>query len=183
MEELECSFYSAVYNLPQNVPRRYGWYTDNLTATQPLKHPPVGFKAAVSPFHLYFFFYLDTSLWPSLNFNRRPLKVFAATTPRKKLLSCGFPALLTVSLSLLALCQAASELASTMVQEYQSPVRVYKHPFELIMAVSIGSGTSLFPQHLDLFISTRVNKLILAVFILLPFKRKTRPSAEKCLLL
>ena len=23
-----------------------------------------------------------------------------------------------------------------MVQEYQSPVRVYKHPFELIMAVS-----------------------------------------------
>lgn len=24
-----------------------------------------------------------------------------------------------------------------MVQEYQSPVRVYKHPFELIMAVSI----------------------------------------------
>lgn len=24
-----------------------------------------------------------------------------------------------------------------MVQEYQSPVRVYKHPFELIMAVSV----------------------------------------------
>lgn len=24
-----------------------------------------------------------------------------------------------------------------MVQEYQSPVRVYKHPFELIMAVSL----------------------------------------------
>lgn len=24
-----------------------------------------------------------------------------------------------------------------MVQKYQSPVRVYKHPFELIMAVSV----------------------------------------------
>jgi len=23
-----------------------------------------------------------------------------------------------------------------MVQEYQSPIRVYKHPFELVMAVS-----------------------------------------------
>lgn len=26
---------------------------------------------------------------------------------------------------------------STMVQKYQSPVRVYKHPFELVMAVSV----------------------------------------------
>jgi len=26
---------------------------------------------------------------------------------------------------------------AAMVQKYQSPVRVYKHPFELIMAVSI----------------------------------------------
>lgn len=25
----------------------------------------------------------------------------------------------------------------TMVQKYQSPVRVYKHPFELVMAVSV----------------------------------------------
>ncbi|GAA6083173.1 SEC14-like protein 1 isoform X1, partial [Tachysurus ichikawai] len=28
------------------------------------------------------------------------------------------------------------ESSSTMVQQYQSPVRVYKHPFELVMAVS-----------------------------------------------
>ena len=27
-------------------------------------------------------------------------------------------------------------LGSTMVQEYQSPVRVYKYPFEIVMAVS-----------------------------------------------
>lgn len=38
---------------------------------------------------------------------------------------------------------AAANL-STMVQEYQSPVRVYKHPFELIMAVSLSVSRSVF---------------------------------------
>ncbi len=33
-------------------------------------------------------------------------------------------------------CPEASCARAAMVQEYQSPVRVYKHPFELIMAVS-----------------------------------------------
>lgn len=33
----------------------------------------------------------------------------------------------------------------TMVQKYQSPVRVYKHPFELVMAVSVSTCTSVDP--------------------------------------
>lgn len=36
------------------------------------------------------------------------------------------------------LTEVSCGAVSAMVQEYQSPVRVYKHPFELIMAVSIG---------------------------------------------
>lgn len=34
---------------------------------------------------------------------------------------------------------------TTMVQKYQSPVRVYKHPFELVMAVSVFTCTSVDP--------------------------------------
>ena len=34
-----------------------------------------------------------------------------------------------------------------MVQKYQSPVRVYKYPFEMVMAVSVGS---LFACHFDI---------------------------------
>lgn len=34
----------------------------------------------------------------------------------------------------------------TMVQKYQSPVRVYKYPFELVMAVSVFTCTTLYPH-------------------------------------
>lgn len=38
-----------------------------------------------------------------------------------------------------------------MVQKYQSPVRVYKHPFELVMAVSVSSYSSGRPSvHMDI---------------------------------
>lgn len=35
-----------------------------------------------------------------------------------------------------------------MVQKYQSPVRVYKHPFELVMAVSVLTCTRSQPRYI-----------------------------------
>lgn len=52
-----------------------------------------------------------------------------------------------------------------MVQEYQSPVRVYKHPFELIMAVS---SLHNIPQHFHSILElSRLNKVTSAGLILL----------------
>lgn len=59
-----------------------------------------------------------------------------------------------------------------MVQEYQSPVRVYKHPFELIMAVS---SLQNIPQHFHSILElSRLNKVTSAGFILLLIKLKEK---------
>lgn len=42
-----------------------------------------------------------------------------------------------------------------MVQKYQSPVRVYKHPFELVMAVSVLTCTRNQPSSHMNFASCR----------------------------
>lgn len=50
-------------------------------------------------------------------------------------------------LSLLAIIQVGGvTVIPIMVQKYQSPVRVYKHPFELVMAVSVSSYSSARPS-------------------------------------
>ena len=51
-----------------------------------------------------------------------------------------------------------------MVQKYQSPVRVYKHPFELVMAVSIFSVTNHFVIKILLFFASYKYVLVKAGF-------------------
>lgn len=59
-----------------------------------------------------------------------------------------------------------------MVQEYQSPVRVYKHPFELIMAVS---SLQNIPQHFHSILElSRPSKVTSAGFFLLLIKLKEK---------
>lgn len=59
-----------------------------------------------------------------------------------------------------------------MVQEYQSPVRVYKHPFELIMAVS---SLQNIPQHFHSILElSRLSKVTSAGLILLLIKQKEK---------
>lgn len=50
-----------------------------------------------------------------------------------------------------------SLLTAAMVQKYQSPVRVYKHPFELIMAVSINFYCHFLPWQF-LVLQSKVGK-------------------------
>jgi len=44
-------------------------------------------------------------------------------------------------------------ITAAMVQKYQSPIRVYKHPFELIMAVSINFGLNSLTWQLVVLLS------------------------------
>uniref|UniRef100_A0A3Q4HZH9 Uncharacterized protein n=1 Tax=Neolamprologus brichardi TaxID=32507 RepID=A0A3Q4HZH9_NEOBR len=47
-----------------------------------------------------------------------------------------------------------------MVQKYQSPVRVYKHPFELVMAVSVFIFTCSTPPVHMYFVCNRCSYAI-----------------------
>ncbi|KTG47221.1 hypothetical protein cypCar_00011847 [Cyprinus carpio] len=65
----------------------------------------------------------------------------------------------TVTATSMLLKVVSTIVGSTMVQKYQSPVRVYKHPFELVMAVRHRASNQVMALKMNKLSSNRANML------------------------